>query len=185
MLGIIKRNFNNLDIKSFLLNYKSLVRSQIEYAHSVWSPYKCMNILDVEKVQMRATKMAAGCKSLSYIDRLKFLQLPTLRFRRLRGDMIETYKILNGIYDRELTPNLNLSASHRTRGHSLKLDVARAKYDLRKYAFPSRIISSWNSLAEDVVLAGSLNVFKNKLDKFWINEELFFDFEARLPGNVC
>jgi hypothetical protein len=184
MLGIIHRNFNHLDKRSFVLIFKCLIRSQLEYAHTVWSPFKCVNILDVEKVQMRATKMVAGCKSLSYVERLKLLQLPTLRFRRLRGDMIETYKILNGYYDSELVPNLNLNVCHRTRGHSFKLDVLRTKYDLRKYAFPSRIISSWNSLTEDVVQASSVNVFKNKLDKLWKMEEIYFDYEAKLPGNM-
>ena len=70
------------------------------------------------------------------------------------------------------------------RGHSFKLETVRAKYDVRKYAFSSRIISSWNCLTEDIVCASSINVFKNKLDKFWKNEDIYFDFEARLPGNM-
>jgi len=40
MLGIINRNFKNLDKLSFMLLYKSLIRSHLEFAHSVWSPYK-------------------------------------------------------------------------------------------------------------------------------------------------
>jgi len=40
MLGIINRSFKDLDKVSFILLYKSLVRSQLEFAHSVWSPYK-------------------------------------------------------------------------------------------------------------------------------------------------
>jgi len=38
MLGIINRNFKCLDKDSFILLYKSLVRSHVEFAHSVWSP---------------------------------------------------------------------------------------------------------------------------------------------------
>ena len=37
-------------------------------------------------------------------DRLKKLKLPTLSFRRVRGDMIELYKILYDKYDREAAP---------------------------------------------------------------------------------
>ena len=56
---------------------------------------------------------------MSYQQRLEYLQLPTLKFRRLRGDMIETYKILNGKYDLGITPKLQLSNNAVTRGNSL------------------------------------------------------------------
>jgi hypothetical protein len=39
-------------------------------------------------------------KNLSYPERLKKLGLPTLAYRRIRGDMIEVYKIIKGCYDR-------------------------------------------------------------------------------------
>jgi hypothetical protein len=42
-------------------------------------------------------------KQLSYTDRLEKLKMPTLKYRRLRGDMIETFKIINGISDKEVT----------------------------------------------------------------------------------
>ena len=37
---------------------------------------------------------------------MKKLKLPTLAFRRARGDMIEVYKIVNGIYDPKTTTNI-------------------------------------------------------------------------------
>ena len=45
-----------------------------------------------QKVQMRATKLVISIKNLTYKDRLKRLKLPTLKYRRIRGDMIEVYK---------------------------------------------------------------------------------------------
>jgi len=71
-----------------------LLRPHIEYANSVWSPFKLTDIKAVEKVQMRATKLHIGVKSLPYCERLRKLKLPTLKYRRLRGDMIEVHKIL-------------------------------------------------------------------------------------------
>jgi len=44
----------------------------------------------LEKVQKRATKMVSSCSKLSYFDKLKYLGIPTLKYRRYRGDMIET-----------------------------------------------------------------------------------------------
>jgi hypothetical protein len=106
MLGIINRNFKQLDKDTFMLLYKSLVRSLSEYGQSIWNPSKISIIHDIEKVQKRATKMVIKCKHMSYLDRLKYLHLPTLKFRRIRGDMIEVYKILHKKYDSNVVPEL-------------------------------------------------------------------------------
>ena len=82
----------------FLLLYKSLIRRQLEYAQTVWSPYKKKLIDAIEKVQRRATKVLPGMKNLPYEERLRKLNLPSMVYRRSRGDMIETFKILNGYY---------------------------------------------------------------------------------------
>ena len=182
MLGIINRNFKHTDKHTFLLLYISLVRSHLEYANSVWCPYKIGLIFALEKVQKRATKMIGACKKLHYSDRLKFLNLPTLKLRRLRGDMIEVYKILNGVYDLSVSPILVRNLDSRTRGNSLKLVHSRSKYDLRKYSFCSRVVGAWNSLPDCVVTANSVNAFKNNIDKHWRCENMYFDWEANIAG---
>ena len=118
MLGVIRRNFIDLDIDSFLLLYKSFVRSHLEFANSVWCPYRIGVIQDLEKVQKQATKLARGCKSLSYKERLVKLKLPTLKLRRARGDLIEVFKILHNIYDSAVVPVLDRNFDSRTRGQS-------------------------------------------------------------------
>ena len=45
-------------------------------------------------------------RDLSYIKSLKLLKLPTLPYGRLRGDMIEVYKIIHNIYEHEAVPNM-------------------------------------------------------------------------------
>ena len=87
MMGIIRRTFEYLDDKCFSTVFKSLVRSHIEYANQVWSPYLMKYITALENVQCRATKLIPGYKELDYKERLKRLNLPTLSYRRLRGDM--------------------------------------------------------------------------------------------------
>jgi hypothetical protein len=182
MLGIIKRNFRNIDKRTFFLLYVALVRSHIDYANSVWAPFKVCLITALEKVQKRATKMVKDCKKLSYPDRLKLLQLPTLKFRRVRGDMIETYKILNGIYDSQVLPVLSRNNDCRTRGNSLKLLHVRSKYDIRKFSFASRIVNLWNSLPDEVVLSDTVNAFKNNLDNHWKNEEMYYNWKTSIAG---
>jgi len=46
---------------------------------------------------------------LSYIERLKQRQLPALKYRRLRGDMIEVFKIVHNYYDSEAAVELNFN----------------------------------------------------------------------------
>lgn len=177
LLGLIRRNFSNLSIPAFLLLYKSLVRPHLEYANCVWSPYRKTYIKDIEKVQMRATKLVAQVKKLSYEERLKNLDLPTLKYRRLRGDMIEVYKMLHGIYDNSTTIGLPLSGTDCTRGHKFKLVKTHMHYDLRKYFFSNRVVNVWNSLPAEVVEATSVNSFKNNFDKFFANCDLKFNYE--------
>jgi len=106
MLGIIRRNFKYLNNDAFLTLYKTLVRSHLEYANSVWNPHSEKLIKDLERVQMRATEIIGHIKSMSYIEHLTHLNLPTLKYRRLRGDMIETYKIINEKYDKNALLNI-------------------------------------------------------------------------------
>jgi len=98
VLAIIKRNFIYLLEEAFVSLYKTLVRSHLEYANSVWNPYRMGLIKDLKKVQMRATELVIKLKHLRYKERLERLKLPTLRYRRTRGDMIEVYKILTERY---------------------------------------------------------------------------------------
>jgi len=68
-----------MDKDTFILLYKAMVRPHLEYANSVWCPYKKGDIEDIEKVQKRATMLVISLKHLPYIDRLQQLKLPTLK----------------------------------------------------------------------------------------------------------
>ena len=61
-----------------------------------WSPYLRKDIDMLEKIQRRASKLIPGLRDLTYEERLKECGLTTLETRRLRGDQIEVFKILNG-----------------------------------------------------------------------------------------
>ena len=81
-----------------------MVRSLLDYCLPVWVPYKKGDIEVLEKVQKKATKIIPEIRHLPYRERLKACKLPMLRFRQVRGDMIEMYKILTGKYDADVTP---------------------------------------------------------------------------------
>jgi len=182
ILGIIKRNFIYLDKDSFVLLYKAMVRPHLEYAGSVWCPYKKGDIEVIEKVQKRATKLIISLKHLPYIERLKQLRLPTLKYRRLRGDMIEVFKLVHNYYDADAAVKLHFNTASVTRGNRYKLKKSACHYNLRKYSFFPRIVNVWNSLPDEVVEADTINTFKNRLDKYWANQEVLFDFKTDLTG---
>ena len=51
----------------------------------------------MESIQKKAAKLVSSCKDMSYLERLKYLKLPTLKYCKLMGDTLEVYKILNNI----------------------------------------------------------------------------------------
>ena len=75
---------------------KAIVRPHLEYCKQAWSPYLRKYIDMLEKIQRSATKLIPGLRDLTYEERLKECGLTTLETRRLQGDQIEVFKILNG-----------------------------------------------------------------------------------------
>ena len=66
MLGIIKRNFEHITRNCFVTLYKSLVKSHLEYANSVWYSKSKMDVDKLERVQKRSTKLIPElCMQLS------------------------------------------------------------------------------------------------------------------------
>ena len=179
MLGLIKRSYTYLDKESLLCLYKAMVRPILEYGVTVWSPYRIGDIDAVESVQRRATRILPELRGLDYEARLRSLKLPTLTYRRLRGDVINVYKYIHGIYRLPLADNMFEMAQYgATRGHSFKLYKHQSRLNLRKHFFSQRVVDVWNSLPDDVVTAPSLNMLKRRLDYHWRNETFLYNYKA-------
>jgi len=96
--------------------------------------------------------------------------------------MIETSKIVTGKYETCVAPSLSKERTYVTGGNDLRLKKFRVKYDLRKYSFSVRVVNTWNSLPNWVVSANTTDTFKVRLDKFWHNQDIVYDFWAQLQG---
>ena len=169
LVGLIKLTFQ-LDILKFRFPFRGIIRPYLEYATSVWNPtsVKLQNL--IENVQRRASKRVHELKDLSYEQKLKKLGMPTSAYRRLRGDMIEVFKMLtnNSGYDQSLTTNLLTREGHnRTRGHALKLKMNRSRTSLRKHFFTQRVVKEWNNLPREVIESVNTTTIKSRLDKCW------------------
>jgi len=121
---------------------------------------------------------------MKYDERLKQVNLPTLKYRRIRGDMIALYKIFSGKYDDIVTTAVGwLIGRHVERSCEEIIDLAYTNHqyslnDTRKFSFTNRIISTWNSLPDSVVSANTVNTSKNRLDRFRKNQEVQFNRKA-------
>ena len=97
VLGVIKRSYQTRDTFTMATLYKSMVRPHLEYGNVIWGPFYAGDKKAVESVQRRATKLIPELREKTYEERLRALDLPSLEYRRKRGDMIQCYKIFNGI----------------------------------------------------------------------------------------
>ena len=61
---------------------------------------------NLKKIQKRATKLIINLKKMPHKDRLMHLNLPTLKYRRLREDMVEVFNMTHNMYHSEESPNL-------------------------------------------------------------------------------
>jgi Reverse transcriptase (RNA-dependent DNA polymerase)/Endonuclease-reverse transcriptase len=167
LLGLIRRSFTYLDGVLMKNLFTSVIRPHLEYGNVVWHPYLQKDIEALEKVQHRATKMIPGLAKMTYTERLERLDLPTLVYRRQRGDAIEVYKYLHGCYGTdcgELLP-LHVSAGTETRGHSLKLKKRDCRGLLRSKVLGYRVVGMWNDLPEEIISAPTVNCFKGRFDR--------------------
>ena len=61
-----------------------------------------------------------------------------------------------------------LKEGSRTRGHKAALAKEQCRLDMRKYSFSQRVINEWNKLPNDCFNASSVNMFKNRIDRYLI-----------------
>ena len=108
--------------------------------------------------------MIPKLRNISYEMRLIECCLTTLETRRLRGDQIEVFKILNGYENIDRNILLTVKEERRTRGHGVTLAKKQCRLDIRKFSFSQRTVNKWNILSADCVDVSRFNIFKDKID---------------------
>ena len=111
--------------------------------------------------------MIPELRDLSYESRLLQCGLTTLETRRLRGDQIEVFKIVNGYEDVDRNMFFKLKEGSRTRGHKAALVKEQCRLGMRKYSFSQRVINEWNKFPNRGN-ASSVNMLKNRIDIYLI-----------------
>ena len=81
--------------------------------------------------------MVPELRNLDYADRLRAMKLPSMYYRRARGDMIEVYNYLHGQYNVDEVPLL-LDEIRVTRGHSRRLEKRKSGDETKEKSFPAQ-----------------------------------------------
>ena len=115
--------------------FSTLVRPILEYNNIIWGPHYIVDKRKVEKVQRRATRLFPHLHDKSYAERLTLLSLPSLQYRRLRGDLIFLYKVLNNYFTSDFSDLYTYSTITFTRGHQFKLFKDRTRLLCRSNYF--------------------------------------------------
>jgi len=71
-----------------------------------------------------------------------------------------------------------IEKQHDTRNHRFALQQSHVHYDMRKFNFSNKIIPMQNSLSDYVVASPTINTFKARLDKFWENRDVRYNWKA-------
>ena len=106
-------------------------------------------------------------RDLGYTERRRILNLESLSMRRDKRDLVEVFKMMKGFTPLVFSDFFVRADLSRTRGHSAKLgykDARTWRGNRRKFYFSNRVIETWNSLPENVVIAPSVSAFKDRLN---------------------
>ena len=151
IIGQMSRSFSYRDKHVWINLYKSYVRPHLEYCIQAWCPWTQKDKDVLENVQKRVIRMTSGLSSSTYEEKLKEVGLTTLEDRRIRGDMIEVWKILHNQEDVDPSTWFNLATENSERETRMTSDpwnlkAQTFKTEVRKNFFSVRTPTPWNNL---------------------------------------
>lgn len=164
MLYLIRRGFPGCSLENLGQFYRTYIRPIIEYAGPVWHPVLQRDSELLENVQRRATRLTLGVSRPSYEERLQVCKLSSYLERKLRGDLIFTYRALHGLLGVDMAYLYQLNTNN-LRGHNFKLRKEKFTTTVRQHFLSNRIFDCWNALPHQIVNAASVNRFKNCYDR--------------------
>lgn len=166
----ILKTFSYRDKKVLPQIYKQYVRPHLDFAVQAWAPWQHSDIEMLEKVQKKMVSNVMGLESANYEEKLTEIGLTTLADRRIRLDMIQTYKIIHGHDDvcREewfkLVPQDRAHMTRRAEG-GLTLEATMSKTEARRNFFSQRVVNHWNNIPLEVRAAKTVREFVNSYDR--------------------
>ena len=164
----ILRCFKCNDLDFLKKSFTVYVLPLLESATEIWSPPTIGNCDDLEKVLRSFTRRIfsrAQLAPLSFTERLSFLNLETLEYRRALRDLIFLFKSVHGLVSFDKSYSFKRAPLNRQlrNSHPLRLDVSFTIKAKKRNIFSHRAIPVWNKLNFDIVNSDTLQTFKNRL----------------------
>ena len=185
LVYILLRSFNTKNPRFYVNLYKLYTRPILEYNSTTWNPYLISDVLKLESVQRTFTRKLFKKLNLSYNDyghRLQILGLETLEARRVKLDLILTYKILNNLVDIKssdffkINPVMNSYSLRRHKFYLQKPFTPNSAIPANFFTY--RVLNTWNKLPSFIVNSENLSTFKLRLNQIDINE--FYQPKSKL-----
>jgi len=152
-LGFLRRNpkVHSPELKSTA--YKTLVRPQLEYSSSVWSPHAAARIEQLESVQRRAARWAKHdfSRLSSVTDMLTSLNWRRLDLRRIDQRLVMFHNILHNQVAIPIPDYLKPITRPSRTSHTKAFQNIQTTTDYHKFSFFPRTIIHWNALPPDIV----------------------------------
>ena len=114
---------------------------------------------------------------MTYPERLRYLNLYSLKGRRIRGDLIETYKLYNNLINLTWTNFFTNTEYNMTRNCHGKIFQHHFNTNLRRNCYSNRVITLWNNLDYKLKTVSNVNSFKNHLDMSENFAKLFMEYD--------
>ena len=104
---------------------------------------------------------------MTHNKRMETLGLTSLEDRRIRDDMIDTYKIMTGKEDISRDKIFKLAPMRGDINEVRNLRIFKKQFNQnkRKYFFSQRVIGKWNQLSNEEVNAAKTSGFKANYDR--------------------
>ena len=165
LLGMLRRTFCRFTTGTVQMVINTYIRPTMEYAIQAWAPWLQKDIVLLQGIYRRLTKMVVGLENLPYPVRLIRLNLFDSRYRQIRGDLILTYRILT-TPDHPLKHLFVPGSTRDTRSHALSVSIPNSRLNCRRHFFSVRVCFLWNALPSSVVYSTTEEAFKLHLDTF-------------------
>ena len=173
LMGLIRRSYTYLDKTSFCYLFNALVRPHLEYCVCIWYPLLKKDKELIENILCCSSKLIPRISNFSYPDHLCAIDIPSMKYCWIRGDMIQVHKILHS-KDESLKAFFSVDSTIIARGHKFKLRKPFNKNKVYKDFFSVWVINNWNSYSPGVVNTVSLDSFKTELDEIWSGKKCKF-----------
>ena len=180
-LGFLKRNISCASIHAKKLAYTVFIRSQLEYAATVWAPWQSTLISRLEQIQRRAARFVTNTytrdPTVSVTNLMDQLDWESLESRRLKLRLSMMYKIIHNEIDIPFDLYTNFATYSSTRNyHPFNLLSLQAS----KTSFFPATISLWNDLPNLAKDSNLLEVFKSII--YLLNYLFFCDLSVHFSS---